>query len=252
MSGCEPDHRPKARASSLEFGPLATVREILRGDAGGILSHYDPRALGALTSMARYVAEFLTAPHPDLGRTGAVCPFTSKAIEQDLVKLTACSVEGEGRSEEALVIEGMGRLRGELAAPDGAEQAHRAIIAVFPRLAEPEGARMIEKIQRSLKLSFVERKLMIGQFFPSCPEPGLWNADFRPLQSPVISLAIRNITIFDAPFMLDRPAYIDAFVRTFGKAGAERIAKAARERGVPGQGGCPREAAAAAAAEARP
>lgn len=97
---------------------------------------------------------------------------------------------------------------------------------------------MIERIQRRLKLSFVKRRLMIGQFFPSCPEPGLWNTEFRPLQSPVISLAIRDIAIADAPFMLGHQAYIDAFVRTFGLAGAERIEQARRARSLsrgPGQ-----------------
>jgi hypothetical protein len=76
--------------------------------------------------------------------------------------------------------------------------------------------------------------MMIGQFYPSCDEPGLRNPAFRPLQSPVISLAMRDITIFDAPFMLDRAEYIDAFVATFGAAGESMIAKAARARG----GGC--------------
>lgn len=253
MSDCEPGHRPMARASGLEFGPLVTVRQILGADRDETLSHYDTRALQALTSMARYVAEFLTAPHAQLGRAGAVCPFAARAADQDLIRLTACSVERDGPSEEALVVEGMSRLRSELAGPGEADQAHRAVVAVFPCLSEPDGASMIERLQRSLKLSFVERGLMIGQFFPSCQEAGLWNRDFRPLQSPVISLAIRNITIFDAPFMLDRQAYIDAFVAAFGDAGAERIAKAARDRGLPGWGACPRETAvAAAAADARP
>jgi hypothetical protein len=248
MLDCAPDAESSAEASRLTFGPLLTIREILADGGGG---GYEAKPKQALAEMARYVSTFLTAPHPKLGRSGAVCPFAAQATEQDLIRLTACPVEDDDPDGFARIAEGMAWLRSELAVPAAAGPVHRAVIAVFPSLTEPAGARMIEAVQRALKLSFVERELMIGQFFPSCPEPGLWNDDFRPLQSPVISLAIRNITIFDAPFMLDRQAYVDAFVRTFGAAGEERIAKAAQDRGLPGRGGCPREAT-DAAAEARP
>jgi hypothetical protein len=234
MPDCAPLGASTLHASGLDFGPLFTVREILRDGAG---PPGDAQAGMALASMASYVASFLTAPHPDLGRGGAVCPFAARAAEQDLIRLTACSVRVQDPDAVARIVQGIARLRSELEAPDDVAPADRALIAVFPALTEPHGARMIEQIQRRLKLSFVQRRLMIGQFFPSCPEPGLWNDDFRPLQSPVISLAIRNITIFDAPFMLERQEYVDAFVRTFGLAGEERIARAAQARGTPGRGG---------------
>ncbi|WP_133254215.1 DUF6875 domain-containing protein [Phenylobacterium deserti] len=229
-----------------------TVREILGAEGEGQVGTYDAPARQALVRMARYVDEFLTAAHPELGRTGVVCPFARRAIQQNQIHLTACDVSGEKPEDEALILEGMARLRGLLDGAGSDKPAHRAVVAVFPRLSEPHGARMIEKIQRALKLSFVQRQLMIGQFYPSCPEPGLWSAGFRPLQSPVISLAIRNITVFDAPFMLDRQEYVDAFVDTFGEAGAERIAAAVRDkRFATDPGACPRMAA-SAVAEARP
>jgi hypothetical protein len=246
------DHRQVGRgvnaaASGLEFGPLVSARRILSDARSSVLSAYDAKAQEALASMAEYVARFLTAPHPELGRPGAICPFAATAVERDHVQLTACAVEGHGPIAEGCVAAGMAELRAALAnSPDG-RPSHQAIIAVFPRLTEPEGARMIERVQRALKLSFIQRSLMIGQFYPSCPEPGLWSADFRPLQSPVISLAIRDITIFDAPFMLERQDCIDAYLHIFGEAGAERIANARRERNAPGRGGCPAEASKAAA-----
>jgi hypothetical protein len=214
------------------FGALVAPRDILTRNPASAVGTYDAEALQGLTTMARYVAEFLTSGHPELGRAGAVCPFAGKAMEQDLIRLTAFSLD---EPDEAAVAAGMERLRGELAAleadrPGGAAARHRAIVAVFPRLTEQAGAAMVERVQKALKPAFIARELMIGQFYPGCPEPGLWNADFRPLQTPVVSLAIRNITIFDAPFMLERQAYVDAFVRVFGAAGEERIAKARRDR----------------------
>ena len=212
------------------FGPRVTISEVMTGEWGGALEGYDACARTALAAMARYVLQFLTAEHLDLGRPGAVCPFARQAADHGLIRITACS-----SSNEAAIVRGVRRLRNELAELDGWPEAgggerHRAIVAVFPRLSGPEGARMIERIQKSLKLSFIKGRLMIGQFYPGCSEPGLWNPDFRPLQSPVISLAMRTITILDAPFMLERAAYGAAFVRTFGAAGKDLIAKAARDR----------------------
>lgn len=222
-----------ARRSAV-FGPRIPVRQILSGEPAAVLATYDAAARATLAAMARYVARFLTAEHPELGRPGPVCPFARQAAEEQLIRLTACSSD-----DEAAIVEGVAELRGELAdlsAWPGRRSTprHRAIVAVFPQLPEPAGARMIERIQKRLKPSFVKGRMMIGQFYPSCPEPGLWNADFRPLQSPVISLAMRDITVFDAPFMLDRAEYIEAFVDTFGAAGREMIVKAARARGRQG------------------
>lgn len=224
---------PELRQPSAAFGPRLTVRQVV-GEAAasaGAVAAYDAPARAALEAMARFVAEFLAGPHPDLGRPGAVCPFAREATGRDLIRLTACTC-----TDEDAIVEGLGELRGELAAlglwpgTPGVEP-HRAIIAVFPRLRGPDDARMIEGVQKSLKLSFVERGMMIGQFYPGCAEPGLWNSAFRPLQAPVISLAMRDITIFDAPFMLERADYVQAFVRAFGVAGAERIAWAEQARG---------------------
>jgi len=224
---------PIARESDGAFGPRITVKALLDGDPADGLAAYDGRARAALAAMTRWLSRFLTTEHAELGRSGAVCPFTRQAIDHDLIRLTACSL-----TNEAALLAGVAMLRGELAdltgwPGAGAVQKHRAIVAVFPNLSEPEGAQMIERIQKALKPSFVKGRLMIGQFYPSCPEPGLWNPDFRPLQSPVISLAMRNITIRDATFMLDRAEYVEAFVDAFGAAGKHMIAKAAHARGRP-------------------
>lgn len=241
MAGCvtmdgEVGCGPIARGFDGVFGPRITVKALLDGDPAGLLSAYDPPARATIEAMTRWIGGFLISEHADLGRAGAVCPFTRQAIDHDLIRLTACSL-----AEEAAILAGVALLRGELADLEGwpgarAGQKHRAMVAVFPHLSEPDGARMIERIQKTLKPSFVKDRLMIGQFYPSCPEPGLWNRDFRPLQSPVISLAMRNMTILDAPFMLDRAEYVEAFVGAFGAAGQEMIAKAARDPRRPAAG----------------
>jgi hypothetical protein len=241
--------RPEPSLYSPPCGPLVTPRDILTLNPASEVGAYDAEALRGLTVMARYVVEFLTSGHPELGRAGAVCPFAAKALDQHLIRLTAFPL---AEPDEAAVAAGMEALRGELdrlgtGGGDETLPRHRAIVAVFPRLSEQAGSAMVARVQKALKPAFIARGLMIGQFYPGCPEPGLWNPDFRPLQTPVVSLAIRDITILDAPFMLERQTYVDAFVRVFGRAGEERIAKARGDRRRSGRRPKP-----APAAEARP
>jgi hypothetical protein len=222
----------RGEESSAAFGPLLTPVEVLTGAPDAALAGYDAGALGALTAMARYVVEFLTAEHAALGRSGPVCPYAAPATARGLVQLTASNLENPDDAEA--VASGMRRF-GRLLADEGERQEHRAIVAVFPRLREPSGAEAIERLQKALKLFFVKRRLMIGQFYPSCSAPGLWNADFRPLQSPAIALAIRTMTIADAPFMLERPEYAEAYIGHYGRPGAERIAAAAERAPRPAE-----------------
>ena len=45
---------------------------------------------GALFELIGWVEGYLMAAHPDLGRTGAVCPFTRQAARLDTVRLGIC------------------------------------------------------------------------------------------------------------------------------------------------------------------
>jgi hypothetical protein len=198
---------------------LLTPAEIL---AGPPPPAYDALAIGRLRAMADYVTRFLPASHPLLGRSGAVCPFAARGLAEQTIRLTGFV---EQDCTEGAIVAGMLQLRTRMETEVDAGP-NRAVVAVFPRLQEPEGAVIIERIQKSMKLSFVRRGLMLGEFYPSCLRGGLWNEAFKALQAPAICLAVRNMTLYDAPFMLDRKVYADAFVGQFGEAGAERILKA--------------------------
>src|SRR5688500_15391697 len=62
---------------------------------GGLLTVSEAHALVGAANSARaplrtlldWVENYLMAGHPDLGRTGAVCPFTKQAAKIDTVRL---------------------------------------------------------------------------------------------------------------------------------------------------------------------
>ena len=106
---------------------------------------------------------------------------------------------------------------------DPRDRIFRSIIVTFPSIAESDAPPLIEKVQRELKPDFLRDGLMIGEFYPECPAPGIHNAAFRALQSPVTAIAIRHMTLQDAPFMLQHARHRELYEEYFGDEGRQRI-----------------------------
>src|SRR5215213_7470780 len=49
-----------------------------------------------LTSVLNWLSHYLTAPHPDLGRSGAVCPYVRPALTAGSIYLTEARLSGAG------------------------------------------------------------------------------------------------------------------------------------------------------------
>lgn len=205
------------------LGPLVSVRDILAGHGDGSC----PRAASSrdvLLTIARYVSDFLTKAHPELGRPGAVCPFAAGGLQRDAITVTASTLD---RPDKAALLEAISGLAAQFDAVGAGSSAsyelYRAVIVAFPRLPVADAVVLIEEVQRELKPDFVARGLMIGEFFPGCPAPGLHNDAFRPLDTPFCSLAIRRMTVSDAPFMVDDDRFAAAYLSRFAAEGQRRL-----------------------------
>jgi hypothetical protein len=95
---------------------------------------------------------------------------------------------------------------------------YKAILILLPDLPPERGPDCIDVVQKALKPRFVADGLMIGQFYPGCSAPGLWNHHFRPLSSTVPLLTIRHMVAADAGFLVDAPGHLAAYLARFGDA----------------------------------
>jgi hypothetical protein len=169
-----------------------------------------------------WTENFLTRPSPDLGRAGPVCPFVRPALEKKSLWLTAIegAVPGAKLLEETLL--GYKDWFLELPPTDGDDAIFKAILILLPDVKEENYRDILDSTQKRLKPAFIKEELMVGQFHPRCDEPGVRNAAFRPLRSPVPLLAIRRITAGDFVFMKGPEGYYNAeflqnFLRIFAK-----------------------------------
>jgi hypothetical protein len=213
-----------AGGSSHQFGPLLTPAQALAEPLSPPAQVYAPVELAAIREMARFSVNYLTAKHPDLGRLGPICPFMAGALQRDMLTITAFRLEA---TDEAILVEALASLRRIMVesgkSDDSRDHIFRSIIVTFPLLEKNQAPSLIEKAQRQLKPDFLREGLMIGEFYPDCPTPGLHNASFRALQAPVTSIAMRQMTVQDAPFMLQNRRHIELYEDHFGDEGRRRI-----------------------------
>ncbi|MER8184865.1 DUF6875 domain-containing protein [Kitasatospora sp. NPDC094015] len=175
------------------------------------------RHADALRGVLGWARTYLTAPHPELGRTGPVCPFVGASLRDGRFHLAVRPGLPADRGEvaEAVAVYRDWFLR---LAPPGAPRAQfTTVLIVFPDLPTAEAPALIDRTQLELKGEFVESGLMLGQFHDLPPDqPGLWNPDFRPLRSPLPMLVIRHMVATDLPFLLADPRHHAAYRRLFG------------------------------------
>lgn len=190
----------------------------------------DPEANVPLATLLGWVETYLMREHPDLGRTGAVCPFTRQAARIDTARLAICGA-GPDDEERAFAL-----IRGSFGALDAIPckpaMAHfRTVIIGFPNCTGERGVAMLQGIQKRHKFYSLSRGRMIGLMYEASDAPGLWNRDFRPLRAPLPVLAIRHMVEHDAPFAARHPLLLAPYLAKFRLAGAKRLIDHLRGQG---------------------
>ena len=195
--------------SSTVMGPRSGLRWVSLSEAGEAGS-----AARRVTDIFRgWAAEFLTRPSSELGRDGPVCPYVRPSMTRDL--LWIARVPGPRPRPEWLrtIMSDALEVYPQLPTGNGrSTSVLRALVTVFPDL---DRYSVIDSVHLEFKTRFVERGAMLGQFYPGCDQPGLWNRDFRPLDAPLPMLIVRPMMTTDFPFLLERPEWMNAYVRKF-------------------------------------
>jgi hypothetical protein len=166
----------------------------------------------SFSRIVAWIEHFLCAPNTALGRLGDVCPFAKIAMLRRTIEF----YRNHSHSVSSLSSDIELHMEEFLQSGASADIYHCRII-VPDSLTEVSSA--IEYVQKQLKPAFVERHLMVGQFFPDCDEPGLRNKAFRPLQTPVPLIAIRNMVPTDIAFLYGNEKYVAAYMEKFEKRG---------------------------------
>lgn len=191
---------------------LYTPWDIQHPETSGIATaDYD-----TLMPILRWTQSFISQPHSELGRSGAVCPYVKPAMREGVMYLTACRLTEE--SWEADLWQAVFHFRDILLEmqPLSVEGTKlKTIMMVFPDLGDKATPSLMEPLHQRLKSALLENGLLIGQFYPDCPVPGTWNAGFLPLQSPLPMFVIRHLIESDMRFLQGNPLWETAYKSQF-------------------------------------
>lgn len=205
---------------------LWTIQEIWNCGSNAGLCDEPEEALRMLTSAAEWCRSYLCDPHPELGRPGVVCPWTPRSMDAQNFWMTVRSAKDD--LDQALL--GLKEEWSNLEPRSGPQASLKTIVTVITDLDTPFGAYFDERLER-LKSTFVESGLMLGEFYPGCPQSGIRNPHFRALESPVPLMAIRDMVLTDLVFLCNEREYCRAYVRKFGKPGCDYMLNLASTAG---------------------
>ncbi|AIR89697.1 hypothetical protein LK03_10535 [Pseudomonas cremoricolorata] len=166
-----------------------------------------------MTQIAQWSHAYLCNPHPELGRSGAVCPWTPAAIKRETFWLVDIAfAEREQAAICADLLSLISRFKGNAPQQGNASQ-FKTIVAVLHGLDDPA---QVNHYHELLKPQFLAAGLMLGEFYSHCPKPGLRSDTFNPLRSPVPLLVVREMVELDIAFLADQPQFVEAYLRTHG------------------------------------
>lgn len=201
--------------------PFVALRDVLFAIRGAIeLEDVNASDLGVLGEVARWTVDYLCRTHPQLGRTGDVCPYTEVSMREGLMFSAVCHVfDADPRPGIQLSMERA--LQDYESRPPriGNRVGLKASLVLFPSIE----AVWVEDVQDGLSLSFAQRGLMLGEFHAESMVPGLHNLDFHPLRSPIPLLGIRAMMPTDLPFLRGSDDKLATYVTRFGDAAFNAI-----------------------------
>jgi len=186
-----------------------------------ISSTLRPDAVSAVSAKAvlecgKWLEDYLGQPHPQLGRTGEICPYIKSAIRKSHVsyrcydEVTELSVE---RMAEILLFEGVALERA--LDPKDPDSDFTAVCVLFPRLRGEDFANAAGAHAR-IKGALMSRGTMLAVFFPGFEKQGIYNPEFKLYQSPFPIAALRPMAVRDLPFVEFNREAFEEYRRRFG------------------------------------
>ncbi|GAA3058359.1 hypothetical protein GCM10010464_23660 [Pseudonocardia yunnanensis] len=149
-----------------------------------------------------WLREYVAVADRRVGRSGPVCPFMPRALDQQAVEARV-RYDINGSSEQELINE-LGTEISEFGSTGRPARKSGVLLdsrlIVMPNLG-PEGWERLDAAYAHLKGFAVELGLMVGQFHPRCDERAVRNSDFRVSVAPVAMFAIRHMAPHDVLFL---------------------------------------------------
>jgi hypothetical protein len=185
--------------------------------------------LEALRTVADWIKTFVARPHKDLGRAGTVCPFVPGSLERKVLWLAPEQIAGQGEHDVVELVSGYKRLFLETQPTGGDDAGYKVIVVVFTDLPADRAQGVFDDVLQHLAVpSYADDGIVFGPFYEGNEGTALYNSRFRPFQSPVPFLFVRQGVISDWKFFLDNDEWLNLWAGRYGESAAQALAEELR------------------------
>jgi hypothetical protein len=185
--------------------------------------------LDALHAVADWIKTFVVRPHEDLGRAGPVCPFVPVALERKTLWLAPEQIADRGVPHVVELMNSYKSLFLNAQPTDGDDANYKVIVVVFTDLSADRAQGDFDAVLQQLAVpSYVEDGIVFGPFYDDHEGTAIYNASFRPFQSPVPFLFVRQGVISDWKFFLDNQDWLNYWAHRFGESAVHALAEELR------------------------
>jgi len=212
--------------------PVQTTELLLIDDLEdlGRTSGLGERDLAALRAVADWITSFVTRLHAELGRDGPVCPFVPGSLERRTLWLIPEQVGDSGVREVVDLMDGYRRLFLDTEPTAGEDVTYKVYVVVFTDLSAERAQGLFDGVLEQLALpSYADDGVIFGPFYEGNQGTALYNAAFRPFQSPVPFLFVRHTVVTDWKFFVDDDRWLSLWVDRFGESGARALGEELRK-----------------------
>jgi hypothetical protein len=185
--------------------------------------------LDALRKVADWIKSFVVKPHKDLGREGAVCPFMPGALERKTLWLASEHVADRSLTDVVQLMNGYKTQFLNTQPIDGAGVDNKMIVVVFTDLSADRAKGLFADVLKQVAAPSYEKDgILFGPFYENNEGTAIYNSGFRPFQSPVPFLFVRQGVISDWKFFLDNDEWLKLWTHRYGESGARALAEELR------------------------
>jgi hypothetical protein len=185
--------------------------------------------LGALRAVADWIKTFVIEPHEEIGRPGTVCPFVPGSLERKVLWLAPEQIADQGEPDAIELLSGYKRLFLETQPTGGDDADYKVIVVVFTDLRADRAQAVFDNVLEHLAIpSYAENGILFGPYYDGNQATAIYNASFRPFQSPVPFLFVRPTVVSDWKFFLYNDEWLNLWARRFGESTVQALAEELR------------------------
>jgi hypothetical protein len=185
--------------------------------------------LAALRTVADWIKSFVARPHKDLGRDGAVCPFVPESLEKKTLWLAPEHIADRSVPEVVKLMNGYTTQFLRVQPTDGDGANSKVIVVVFTDLRADRAQGVYGDVLQQLAVpSYAKDGILFGPFYEGNKGTAIYNSGFRPFQSPVPFLFVRQGVISDWKFFLDNDEMLNLWARRYGESAVRTLAEELR------------------------